>query len=209
MSDQSSSGKPIPHGILVASKAAKKSERAAPHRPRDTAARQIPWMWIAAGGSIAWVVVVLVIALLTLGQERAAEQARPGPRPLAVDGGMAEAPVKVPVQVVDNLPEIIPDRDPQPPPAPKLARPERIVKDEAPPPFDILPEGVKPAPAPIIPGKPARKVVDLRIFHDCQQIGCDVLFVRDTLEAFKRAREEKKMVFMVHLSGNLEDPDFT
>ena len=201
MSDQSSSGKRIPQGILVASKVAKKAECPAPtKRGRDGSARQIPWMWIAAGGSIAWVVIVVVIALLTLGQERATEEARPLPKPLAVDGGMAEAPVKV--RAVDILPDNIPDPAPQPLPAPKLVRPERIVKDDAPPPFDILPEDMKPA-------KPARKVVDLKVYQDCQQIGCDVLFVRDTVDAFRRASEEKKMVFMVHLSGNMEDPDFT
>ena len=27
--------------------------------------------------------------------------------------------------------------------------------------------------------------------------------------AFKRARQERKMVFMMHLSGNLEDKEFT
>jgi hypothetical protein len=157
-------------------------------------------LWIAAGGSSIWVVIVVVIALLTLGQEQAADQARPGPKPLAVDGGMAEAPVKAPA--VEDLPEfIVPDRhvDPQPLPRPKLPRAERIIKDEGPPPLDVLPQDVKPA----------RKIVDLRIYQDCQQIGCDVLFMKDTVEAFKRAREEKKMVFMVHLSGNLEDPDFT
>jgi hypothetical protein len=216
MSDQSSSEKPIPHGILVASKVAKKAERPAPKRPSNASARQIPWLWIAAGGSVAWVVIVVAIALLTLGQEHAIEQARPAPKPLAVDGGIAEALVKA--RAVDelDLPEVIADVDPQPLPRPKLPRPDRIVKDEGPPPIDILP--AEDANLPINlpppggfgpPGKPARKVVDRRIFQDCQQIGCDVLFMRDTVEAFKRAREEKKMVFMVHLSGNLEDPDFT
>ena len=57
--------------------------------------------------------------------------------------------------------------------------------------------------------KPARKKVDLAVFADCNQIGTDVLFVKDPPDAFRRAKTQKKMVFMVHLSGNLEDKEFT
>jgi hypothetical protein len=46
-------------------------------------------------------------------------------------------------------------------------------------------------------------------FVECARIGTDVRFMKEPAEAFKRAREEKKMVFMVHLSGNLEDKEFT
>lgn len=46
-------------------------------------------------------------------------------------------------------------------------------------------------------------------FVDCAAIGTDVRFVKDPADAFKHAAAQKKMVFMVHLSGNLEDKDFT
>ena len=46
-------------------------------------------------------------------------------------------------------------------------------------------------------------------FVECARIGTDVRFMKDPAVAFQRAREEKKMVFMVHLSGNLEDKEFT
>ena len=44
---------------------------------------------------------------------------------------------------------------------------------------------------------------------ECARIGTEVRFMKAPVEAFKRAKEEGKMVFMVHLSGNLEDKDFT
>ena len=44
---------------------------------------------------------------------------------------------------------------------------------------------------------------------DCAQIGTNVRFMKEPAAAFQKARAEKKMVFMVHLSGDLEDKDFT
>ena len=46
-------------------------------------------------------------------------------------------------------------------------------------------------------------------FVDCQQIGTQVRFMKDPADAFKRAKAEKKLVFVMHLSGNLEDKEFT
>jgi hypothetical protein len=46
-------------------------------------------------------------------------------------------------------------------------------------------------------------------FVECARIGTDIRFMSEPAEAFQRARAEKKMVFMVHLSGNLEDKEFT
>lgn len=34
-------------------------------------------------------------------------------------------------------------------------------------------------------------------------------FVRNPLDAFKQARQRKKLVFMLHVSGDFEDPAFT
>jgi hypothetical protein len=46
-------------------------------------------------------------------------------------------------------------------------------------------------------------------FVDCAAIGTDVKFMKEPTEAFARARAERKLVFVMHLSGNLEDKDFT
>ena len=152
MSNHSSSGKPIPQGILVASKAAKKAERPAPQRANDRSARPIPWMWIATGGSIAWVVIVVVIALLTISQEQAQEQARPGPKPLAVDGGFAEAPVKA--RPVASIKDVI------------LTPPE--VDSDGKPYVIVLPDVAAPTPA--------QRAVPIQVETDLNATGVAITF---------------------------------
>ena len=46
-------------------------------------------------------------------------------------------------------------------------------------------------------------------FVDCELIKVNVLFMKEPAAAFQRAQAEKKTVFIVHLSGNLEDKEFT
>ncbi len=67
---------------------------------------------------------------------------------------------------------------------------------------------LQPAAAPKVeelPALPANK----HDFIDCEQIGVNVLFMKDAAEAFQCGQAEKKTVFIVHLSGNLEDKEFT
>lgn len=216
-----SSGQPIPMGILVnPAKNASKAERGSPRFNREEGERQIPWLYIAIGGSAAWVVIILVIALITRGQERIVEQEMaPMPLPRAVDGPLAEAAPRVVAQPVAvdagvNQDVVAPAVGPRP----KL-QPKQIKQEEGPPPIDIPPPEiiqeapaavkVAAAPAPVLPGPARNKDIDLNIFANCQQIGTDVLFVKEPPKAFLRAADQKKMVCMVHLSGNLEDPGFT
>lgn len=42
-----------------------------------------------------------------------------------------------------------------------------------------------------------------------RQLGTDLRFLKDPPEAFRLAKTEKKLVFMLHLSGNFEDKEFT
>jgi hypothetical protein len=51
--------------------------------------------------------------------------------------------------------------------------------------------------------------IDRKLYADCGQIGSNILFMRDPPDAFQLARAEKKLVFVIHLSGNLEDKEFT
>lgn len=205
----------IPVGILVsAAKKTGKAERPTPRRKPEPGERQVPWMWIATGGSIGWVVIVLAIALLTLSQEQPREERLP--KPLAVDGPLAQpiAQAPVPVPGVDNAPVAIEVQQPIAiVPRPNLVRPPQIINGaDLPPPLDIAPEELIKPQAPIAPPeapKIARREIDLNLFQNCEQIGTNVLFMRNPPDAFERAKAEKKMVFMVHLSGNLEDKDFT
>lgn len=43
----------------------------------------------------------------------------------------------------------------------------------------------------------------------CEKFGTSIVFVKHPPDAFKQAKEEKKLVFFIHLSGNFEDKEFT
>ena len=86
--------------------------------------------------------------------------------------------------------------------------PVRQVADRNPPP-------AKPAPAAPMEmpnlNEPVERLPALNNadFADCKQIGTTVRFMKDPTTAFARAKAETKLVFVMHLSGNLEDKEFT
>jgi len=43
----------------------------------------------------------------------------------------------------------------------------------------------------------------------CGSFGTSVEFAESPAEAAKQARKEEKLVFILHVSGNFEDPKFT
>lgn len=93
-------------------------------------------------------------------------------------------------------------------PAPKATPPSKVPEartitvDEG----GMIPVAVPShdAPAPVMP--PRR---DTSAFVDCSQLGTQIVFFKNPPDAFRRAKEEKKLVFFIHLSGNFEDDAFT
>jgi hypothetical protein len=203
----SSSGQPIPVAILVSGPGqANKAKRLTPKRKSASATNQLPWLWIATGGCTAWIVVVLVIAAASLSREPE-QAAKPNAAALAKLGAVEpafQAPAAVqPANVEPDLPGEADGLAKVP--APKLP-----MRDFALEPIDEAPPLIVPKAPPMHGDALAGKNADDKgLFANCQQIGTNVLFMRDPPEAFKRARAEKKMVFVVHLSGNLEDKEFT
>ena len=53
------------------------------------------------------------------------------------------------------------------------------------------------------------QTVSQEIVDGCQTFQTAVRFVKSPTEAMRRAREEDKLVYVLHLAGNLEDPGFT
>jgi hypothetical protein len=196
----SKNGQPLPQAILVTpTEPANQDHTERPRRKAASADRQIPWLWIATGGSVFWIVIVLIVAFTNFGQD-------PGARPVnekaIAKAGIVEPafqPVGVPVAVKVVEPAFA-----------ELDRKEPAPIDEpAPPaidPANVVPHLVKQKPAAL--AEP-RDDGDNFGFANCEKIGTNVKFMTEPPEAFKRARVEKKMVFVVHLSGNLEDPGFT
>ena len=132
----------------------------------------VPWMKIAIGGSVAWMAVLLMVAVYFA--------TRPEVQPLNDEDLLAAPAFKPPVQ-----------RDPV------VAKPVKPVKVAAEPKANEPLEELDPFP------------INKDEFVDCERVGVNVRFMKEPAEAFPRARAEKKMVFMVHLSGNLEDKEFT
>jgi hypothetical protein len=220
---------PIPTGILVSAPSkvcpAKKptpKRKATPRAP----ASQIPWLWIVTFGSGAWSALILTIGLCT-GEREPTQPAEPQ---RAFDPMAAAAPSAKPA-AQDPVDESVVGSDPLPiVETPKLPMGGLGVarNDTVPPAISFEPDlvevtvllkDVKPLRSEADPPnernaqkaqqRPLRKDIDLNVFASCEQIGTNILFMKDPTEAFRKAREEKKLVFMMHLSGNLEDKEFT
>jgi hypothetical protein len=212
----------IPVGILVSVGPRRKTEKTARQKtaPR-TRGPGVPWPWIATGGAACFALFLVVIAVCAAGQAPAPPVAEPVmneapvPKPIAMaapnpkpksiaQDAPAETPVPEESKIAPNpLPKPLPLEEEiiLPPETPTVwIKPEPIIREEAPP---AKTEVEKPK------ARAFREDVDLSVFANCKQIGSNILFVKDPPEAFKRARAEKKLVFIVHLSGNLEDRDFT
>jgi hypothetical protein len=118
---------------------------------------------------------------------------------------------------------------PKTPPGPALqARPRDSSRSEGwPPPIcvqtkkqDVANDGAASAPhvddcedAKSAPAASARidepqKACDIACANP-EQIGTGIHFVKSPPEAFKKARAENKLVYVMHLSGNFEDKGFT
>jgi hypothetical protein len=188
------------------------AERPAPRRKKAPRGRPFPLLWVATGGSLIWIFFIVVIALYALAQEP------PVTRQRAVAQADGVIVVNVPNQAQVAVPDIADLRQEaegkRPAQGPKL--PFRDAQgpklDNMPPAIKILPEAIVPRDAngPIDDFRPAaNKEWGAADFVACARIGTQVKFMKDPPDAFRRARAEKKLVFMVHLSGNLEDPEFT
>jgi len=66
-------------------------------------------------------------------------------------------------------------------------------------------KGVPPAPIKPAPVKPPVKDKA----ETCGAFGTSVDFVDTPSEAARQAKKEEKLVFVLHVSGNFEDPRFT
>lgn len=201
------SARPIATGILVRdADIPRKPARPTPPRiapPRSARPRRNLWQWAVIAGSSAWALTVMTIALCASGSES------PQPIPEA-PSIIATAPAAIAAEQPIEAAEF--GRRPSEPMLASRTRP--AVEEEAPmleiaaaaPP---VVEPSRPEAAPVVEPRRPRKTIDLNVYANCAAIGTDILFVKDPPEAFRRAKAENKLVYMMHLSGNLEDPGFT
>ncbi len=186
----------IPVGILVSvtDSSCKRAQRII--RPRKPVSpvpwrSPLPWREVLVAVSAVWLVLVVGVALW-------AGSSTPAPAPaqeIAVAAVPASAPaadVAAPVAV--ELADLAATA-PEPEPTPLLDRLPSVPASVA------LP--VSPTPRPVPPVAPD-------VPKSCTaRLGTPIDFVVDPPEAFRRAKAENKLVFMIHLSGNFEDQEFT
>jgi hypothetical protein len=69
----------------------------------------------------------------------------------------------------------------------------------------------KPAvPGPVVrPVKPIKPILPVKDEATCGSHGTRIDFVDTPSQAAKVAKKEQKLVFVLHVSGNFEDPRFT
>lgn len=168
--------------------------------------RVIDWRLVLAAGLPAW---ALVTGVVIWGKSKCGTIPMPGEPPASV---MEMAP----------LARLVPEESPLPRRVNEVAGLPRLVREDAPPPRAAVDEPVDAAPLlnavadlgrwlsvqkPVakIDVPPAAKPVP----DGCKTHGTAVHFTRSTHEAMKQAKAKDKLVFVLHLSGNIEDDGFT
>ncbi len=213
--------RPIAVGVLVSvsdarsrsrlKPACKPPQRKAPERcptwqRRVALVREVPWYAFVAVAIALWSIAFAGFACFAKMPEPLFAQASLEPAHFAEAPAVLE-PTEDPVQVlVAETPAEASLAMPTPEPAPGPVAEPVLPPPEEPALTEVVaataPER-KPEPAfeaLAVPQKPAVCPANL---------GTQITFVKDPPEAFQRAREEKKLVFLIHLSGNFEDKEFT
>lgn len=155
--------------------------------PKTVGGLPVNWRVVAAVGALAWfwVVGVVVIGWLASGSNAVeADQ----PPPVA-----SVAPAATPIAVVKPS-------DPTPPAFVFVGPP-------APRPEDEATVEVRPEPKPEL--KPAVVEAPLKLKEPEGRCGTTIDFMDDIVEASHKAMENRKIMFVLHVSGDFEDPGFT
>lgn len=211
--------RPIPVGVLVSvsdarararPKPARKLPQRRPAEPRPAwqqrvaLVQDVPWYAFAAIAIALWSIAFAGFACFAKMPEPLIAQAPLEPAHFAPAVAML-APVEAPIEIqiptapVEEIPPM-PEPSPEPVVVPVLPPPQEPAQTVV---YATAAPERKPEPALEIPAAPAKPAV-------CPaNIGTQITFVKDPPEAFQRAREEKKLVFLIHLSGNFEDKEFT
>lgn len=188
-----------------------------------------PGKWIAllAMGGAAWLVILAVVGGVLFKPRR--DDGKGVEVAVVADGGrpaVAEAPrpahEKVEIVLDPEPADLIPVPVPLPPqaaapplPAPPLlevALPDKPLLEKPLPAKPPAPQAEPPAAqaevAPEAAAKPA-EVAENAPAPGCGKFGTRISFHLHPPQAFQIAKEDRKLVFFVHLSGNFEDKEFT
>jgi hypothetical protein len=187
--------RPVPVGILVSVSGPPRRRRASIDKfPSIRKEVNLP-LRAGIGVGVALSVLVALTSLVAYGVNRRAPvhvvaQVR---NDAVVTKAPAPAPVAMPVEIAEVEPSA-------PPPAPRFAAPTFDAEPTPPQEVPAAP-AVRPLAHPVLPAANAAPA--------CSNHGTAVTFFENPPDAFRQAARENKLVLMVHLSGNFEDPAFT
>ena len=168
--------------------------------------RVIDWRLVLAAGLPAWLLVAGVVAWAKL----------------RTKCGTIPIPGEPPVVVVTPVVPVVAEAAPLPRLVREVAELPRLVREDAPPPraavdpvvdlkpllnvmVDLGKRQMEPKPVAKVDARPPAKPVP----DGCKTHGTAVHFVKSTVTAMKQAQAKDKLVFVLHLSGNIEDDGFT
>lgn len=167
--------------------------------------RVIDWRTVAVAGLPMWALVVAVVVWQKL-TPPAVVQLPPDPPPATV-------PQPPPTEPAPNPPAAVvvkPAEHRETLPAPRAA--EEPVAKLNPEVVQALKDGGKVVLQALLTPKPADKPAEKPkpvVPDGCKTYDTALLFVKNLAEAQKRAKADGKLVLVLHLSGNIDDPGFT
>lgn len=202
-------------GLLEQKKARRrKTERSSGEQQisRPVRAGWLPGYWpVVAGSGIALLVVCACLALAVAFMPKTERTVLAKGPPIEPTIVMAATPVAAtfPAAAPRPIPQAPPS--PEPPPAPRNVLPPlpAVERPSIQPPVDKILEDIEPikvkAPPLALPAEPA----ELQTLPIVESFGTAVHFVRSPQVANRQAQAEDKLAFILHVSGNFEDPGFT
>ena len=194
---ESTPSRTIPVGILVSVTGSSRKRARCICKPQSRPRCRIPWCHVLAAVSAVWLLMIVGLAVLAVSWQPVPVVAQPTLFPVQnVAAAAVDTPAPVVVAVAPDEPVFVLPDVTQPAPPPLIER----AFAAAPMPTTPVPEAMPEAPAIALANKPAACAAKL---------GTSINFIANPPEAFQLAKKENKIVFMIHLSGNFEDKEFT
>jgi hypothetical protein len=165
----------------------------APAKPASKPAG-INWRTVGVLGGAAWcwIVGVIVVAWMAGGSTEAEER---GPVAVAAPARAAAPVIEKPAPASET-----------PAPVVELSAPKELV-GPPPPTRDELEAMLREALKPELP--PVAQIEEPVKKEGCGKCGTAINFMEDPIEAAGKALNQHKILFVVHVSGDFEDPGFT
>lgn len=194
---QAPRSRPVPVGLLVPPRPSSAPPGGSPdsvdrsRRPAGRTGRSATtWPWTAVGLAALYPLFLASAGLVAIGL-------RPVPQTVTETAYRPPAPTSEPTDVSETIE--VPETDlPASPVEPGQARPRSM----------ISPVGASDS-APAVAAVPDPGLADAARPPRCDRFGTAIDFVRSPSVACRQAAREQKLVMVLHLAGNFDDPGFT